>query len=273
MLRVLSMGWGLQTWCLAAMAAEGLFARPHLIIFADAGHDREETYAFRDAWAPWLEERGIPHRTVWSDRAPVVRVNTSTGVLIPAYTADPVTGARGQLHRHCTPEWKSQPVRKAVREELAARGMKPDLGAVELWLGITLDEARRCRRSDVRYVRHRYPLIERRMTRSDCIRWLQEKRLPLAPRSSCCFCPLQSTHAWREMKRHRGPDWDYAVQVDAQIRNARRESGGQLFVHPGLKPLPEAVRIEEDLGYEPIPLLGSEPSPLHHHPAVPGRSR
>lgn len=52
--------------------------------------------------------------------------------------------------------------------------------------------------------------------------------------------------AWDELKRSGGPDWDEAVAVDSAIRHQR--PGYALYVHPGRRPLEEAIRIPEDEG-------------------------
>lgn len=257
-LRVLSMGWGTQTWALAAMAALGAVEPIDLMVFADAGHERVETYRFREQQLRWLRRRGVRETRVEPDRPHYVYYGDSTRVIIPAFSKHPVTGRKGQLHRHCTPAWKSAPVRKQLHRELAQRGRPLEPECVELWLGISADEARRAVPADVRYIRHRYPLIEQGFTRHDSFRWLRQHGLPLAPRSSCYFCPLQDYESWRRMKREGGPDWQRAVHVDAELREARIENGAQLFLHPELKPLPEAVRIPEDVGHHALSLLETE---------------
>ena len=71
------------------------------------------------------------------------------------------------------------------------------------------------------YISHRYPLVERRLTRGDCITWLQRHDLPVPPKSACVFCPYHTRSAWGELKRQGGSDWAHAVYVDAQIGEAR----------------------------------------------------
>jgi len=83
-----------------------------------------------------------------------------------------------------TREYKLDPIRRKVRELHEAAGRRP----VEQWLGISLDEIGRMRTSDVQYITHRYPLVERRLTRWDCQRWLQAHGWPEVPKSSCIGC-------------------------------------------------------------------------------------
>ena len=134
------------------------------------------------------------------------------------------------------------PIRKFIRGKIG--GLEP--GSVESWQGISLDEFERMRTSDVAYITNVYPLVEKRITRADCVTWLQQHGLDVPPKSSCTFCPYHSLGEWKRLKREGGPDWQEATAVDIAIRDKRTKHS--LFVHPARKPLPEAIRIPEDEG-------------------------
>ena len=250
-LTILSMGWGVQTWALAAMMALGEIPRPSMIVFADTGHEQQATYDFVRQWAPWLGEHGLSTVTVQGTRTETVREDWSNSVIIPAFTMD-AKGNRGQVRRQCTHDWKVMPVRRWVRDELDRLGLRRLPGVVETWMGISWDEAHRMRDSDVAYITNGYPLIDRRLTRADCKAWLERHGLPVPPKSACTFCPYKSRNAWKEMKRLDGPDWQEAVAVDASVRDRRPPR--QLFVHPARVPLEQAVSIPEDYGAHQLAL-------------------
>jgi hypothetical protein len=105
---------------------------------------------------------------------------------------------------------------------------------VEMWLGISTDEFQRMKDSDVKYITHRWPLIERGMSRADCVKWLEAHELDVPSRSACVFCPFHNTAEWRGIKAH-PEDWADAIAIDQKIRDARPPY--QLFVHPSRKPL------------------------------------
>ncbi|MDP2728852.1 MAG: hypothetical protein Q8P59_15085 [Dehalococcoidia bacterium] len=223
--------------------------RADLLIFADTHHEGEGTYDFARQWTPWLGEHGLTVVTVEGKRTEVVREDWGDGsVLIPAFTVDSETGAEGQIRRQCTHDWKITPIRHWIREELSRQSRKAAPGAVECWQGISLDEALRMRTSDVKYLTNVYPLVDLRMTRMDCIQWLEARGLPIPPKSACTFCPFKSVVAWRELKRQGGVDWQEAVEVDEAVREKRKVQHGLLYVHPARKPLSEAVDIPEDHG-------------------------
>jgi len=57
-MKIISLGWGVQSWTLAAMAALGEI-EADVAIHADTTWEKAATYAFRQQWEPWLQERGL----------------------------------------------------------------------------------------------------------------------------------------------------------------------------------------------------------------------
>lgn len=253
-LRVLSLGWGVQSWTLAAMTALGELPPLDYAIHADTGHEMSGTYAHARKCAPWLEERGVKVVTVHPTRNDVVREDWSASVLIPAFSSE-VGDGRGQVKRQCTHDWKIMPIRRFIRSVLGD-SIRP--GSVELIQGISFDEWDRMRTSDVQYITNVYPLVDKRIKRADCILWLERHGLDVPPKSACTFCPYHSLGGWKELKRRGGSDWQEAVEVDTAIRHKRSlgagkpghevQKGIELYVHPYRKPLAEAVSIPEDHG-------------------------
>ena len=254
-IRILSMGWGVQTWTLAAMTAIGEAPPVDFIVHADTGHEMEGTYSFAKTWTPWLEDHGISVATVKNNKTDVIR---HSGVQIPAHFLDQ-EGGKGIVRRQCTQEWKLRPLRKFAREALREKGIKRVKGSVEMVIGISMDEFMRMKDSNIAYIQNVYPLVDSRMTRAGCISWLEAHNLPSPPKSACTFCPYTSKLGWKNLKRAGGSDWKSAVAVDIAIRNPRKDIPGnkfkgEMFVHSGRVPLPEAINIPEDHGAQQLSL-------------------
>ena len=241
-LTYLSLGWGVQSFTLAAMVALGELPPVDLAIHADTTHEARGTYAHAQKWTPWLGEHGVKVVTVTADNTEVVRAwANSRSVMIPAFTLAP-DGSPGQVRRQCTHDWKLTPIRRYLRQLIP----NPKPGAVECWQGISLDEWHRMRDSDVKYIKNVYPLVDQRMTRRDCISWLLAHGLGVPPKSACVFCPYHALGHWKAMKAEGGADWTLSLAVDETVRD--RRPAHELFVHSARKPLAEAVRIPEDAG-------------------------
>lgn len=234
---VISLGWGVQSFTLAAMAALGdLDCR--IAVHADTGWEHEATYKFAEEWTPWLRQKGLNVVTVKNHlRDPYVP--SQRAVYIPALTTDG-KGSKGAIRRQCTLHWKIRPLRRVISYTLKKHGIPKSPGIVDVLLGISMDEFERARDADVAYLKHRFPLLEpgRRMTRTDCAAYLQAHDLPVPGKSSCVFCPYQSGSAWKSLT---GKDLETAVAVDEQIRDGRPPD--KLFVHPSRKPLREVLDL------------------------------
>ena len=238
--RVISLGWGVQSFTLAAMSALGELDPVDAAIHADTTHEASGTYAFAREWMLWMEELGVSVVTVKSGNPVIDIIRTGGMIYIPAFTRS-LRKRDGMLRRQCTNRWKIQPIRRWLQ---ANRAGKP----VEMWMGITTDEASRMRDSDVKYIRNIYPLIDKGMSRHDCVKWLQAHILPVPPKSACVFCPFHDTRAWRDLKKMSGNgDWKKAIEVDEQIRKVRPPY--ELFLHPSRIPLEDVdISTAEERG-------------------------
>ncbi len=247
-LRVLSLGWGVQSWTLAAMMALNELPRADYLVHADTTWERGATYEFAQSWTPWLSEHGLDVVTVRSDRTKAVERQSVNSVMIPAFTPAG-NGQVGQLRRQCTNIWKVQPVRRFLAAELRKRGIKKHPGVATMLMGISLDEFMRMRDSDVKYVQNEYPLVDLKMTRQDCMLWLERHDLPVPIKSSCVFCPYHNQSAWQRLGRAGGSDYEIAVEVDEAIRHKRGKR--QLFIHRSCRPLREVVVDDGQLAIWP----------------------
>ena len=238
-MRAVSLGWGVQSFTLAAMSALGDLEPVDVAIHADTTHEASGTYSFAQRWTPWLEDHGVRVVTVRDGTARITTDRKGGEIWIPAFTDTPSANG-GMLRRQCTHRWKVRPLRRWLQANRAGQ-------QVEQWLGISLDEFQRMKDSDVKYCVNRWPLIEQRMTRWDCQRYLETHGLEVPPKSACVFCPFHNMAAWQAMKATGGADWQKAVEVDEAIRDVRPPY--DLYLHPSRIPLIDVdLRSEQDKG-------------------------
>ncbi len=236
-IKILSLGWGVQSWTLAAMIALREIESVDYMIHADTTHEASWTYAHAEKWTPWLKDHRQKVITVKPAKNKLGAFNQYKGVYIPAYTSN--GKSNGQLRRQCTGDWKIAPMRRMIQK-------LRDREQVELWLGITLDEFQRMKNSDVKYIVNRWPLIEMKMTRLDCMNWLDGRGLDIPLKSACSFCPYHTTREWQNIKASPS-DWNEAIRHDEAIRKIRPPF--DLFVHPARIPLVDVdLRTAEEKG-------------------------
>lgn len=248
MIRILSLGAGVQSSTLLLMAARGEFEHvPDAAIFADTGWEPQGVYD----WLAYLEDqvRGV---------IPVYRVGESRNIRDESlasvheggrYAGPPLytIGKKGDpapLRRQCTKEYKLEPILAKVRElvGLGPGQRGPRKPIVEQWLGISLDEVIRMKPSRKRWIEHRWPLIERGMDRQACLRWFEKAGLPVPPKSACIACPYTDPARWRDMKLNRPDEFAEAVAFDRAMREGGRTPRGAknpVYVHRSLRPLDE----------------------------------
>ena len=127
---------------------------------------------------------------------------------------------------------------------LRPRQRVPAGTTVELWLGISTDEAIRMKTSRDRWMPNRYPLIEARMSRSDCLNWWQERYDRPLERSACVACPFQSRKRWVETKRRWPELFAEAVEIDDRLRDGLAYVK-EPYLHSLRMPLAQAVALDE----------------------------
>lgn len=220
-MKIISLGWGVQSMTLAVMAALGDIEPVDYAIHSDTTHEAQGTYDYATRWIDWLNDRGVKVVTVKPKDAPMI--DKWGGVTIPAH-------GQGLIRRQCTGQWKIAPMRRIIQK---LRNGQP----VEQWLGISLDEVQRMKPADVKYITNRYPLIERKMSRWDCKLYLERNGIEIPPRSACVFCPFHSRAEWRDIRDNAPKDWNKAVKIDHAIRKALPPY--DLFVNVQRKPLDE----------------------------------
>jgi len=239
-MRVLSLGAGVQSSTLALMIAHGEVPMVDAAVFADTGDEPEAVYVFLDYLRPMLP---FPVHVVSDGRLSsdfLAALDDPEGRCgqPPFMVWNETKRAGARLWRKCTKEYKLTPIRRFVRE--LSNG-KP----VEQLIGISLDEALRMKPSGVKYITNIFPLVDARLTRTDCLRWMERHGYRKPPKSACLFCPYISNERLRKMRDEAAQDWQRLVDFDHEMR--RRQQGtingakitGTLYVHRDCKPIDE----------------------------------
>ena len=246
--RVLSLGAGVQSTCLALMAERGEYGlpKPDLAIFADTGWEPQAVYDHLD----WLESE-LSYEVVRVNNGNI-RENILQGRMpdgskflgIPAFLVNP-DSTTGILRRQCTTHYKTKPIHHYLRErlQLAPRRRAPIDVQVEMWLGISTDEAMRQKPDQEEWVTKRYPLIELGFSRGQLSNWFNEQYPDHnLPSSSCIGCPYHSDSMWKHLKENDLKSFQEAVFIDQALRNVPATKGaikGEAYLHRSRVPLLE----------------------------------
>ncbi|WP_261614165.1 hypothetical protein [Microbaculum marinisediminis] len=143
----------------------------------------------------------------------------------------------GQGRRQCTREYKIEPLERMQRELLGYKSrQRIPPGSAEVWIGISTDEVVRAGAAFTRWTVNRYPLLEMRMSRGDCIEWLKRHGYPVPPKSACIFCPYRTNAEWRWLRDNDPDSFADAVEIDRLIRDTPGKKHRE-FLHADRVPL------------------------------------
>jgi len=262
-MKVLSLGAGVQSTTLLLMACKGEIEKPDVAIFADTGWESRRTYDHLKWLKSESERHGIPvivvqERNIRDDSLNASELNKGF-YFMPLFMDK--SGKHLMGKRQCTNRYKLQPIFHKIRELLdVSRRAKVKSGAVEMWLGISLDEAQRMSLSYSKWLGKRYPLVERMMSRNDCIMWLHNNYNGLSvAKSACIGCPYHGNLEWQEIYTN-AEEWEDALLVDETIRHGSKtvEAYTQ-YLHRSFKPLRDVdLRTPEAKGQLPFEFYKQE---------------
>lgn len=255
--RVLSLGAGIDSTTLLLMSEHGELPRLDAAIFADTHAEPRAVYEHiarlqsRITIPIYVVTAGVLVDVVLGGMANGKRIGTPP-FFVPGIGKDRHASA---LYRECTREFKIQPVTAKIRELI---GLKPRQRApkgtkVEQWIGFSVDDLGRTFCSKIPWITNRYPLIEQRMWRRDCVAWLRRRGLPIPVKSSCVFCPYHKNAYWRDMRDNRAEEWQQAVTFEARLQQGKLPGvKGKPYLHRSLIPLAMAPIDEPDTGQEEL---------------------
>lgn len=245
-IHIISLGAGVQSSTMALMAAAGeITPMPTCAIFADTQCEPAEVYY----WLEWLEKHlpfpvykvtvgNLGESALKMKRTQDGRLYSKTD--IPFFTLDKATNQIGKIRqRGCTSDFKLAPLRKKQREVAAIKRGQKTVGAFT-WVGISIDEIYRMKPSRDPWAENRWPLIEARMDRKDCLLWMQKHNFPKPPRSACIFCPYHNNTEWRRMKVSAPEEFNKAADFERKIQRIKSESANFScvpFLHRSCIPL------------------------------------
>jgi hypothetical protein len=224
---VWSCGGGTQSAAIAALIVACEIPKPDAAVIADTGREASETWRYYErTLRPALADMGVNLVRLHHDWATVDLFSGEDGktVLMPMFTDQ--NGKTGQIPKYCSNEWKTRPVDRYIK----SLGLKGG----SIWIGFSVDEFHRCRSHDASAKWNpAYPLIERRMSRGDCVALVKRIGWPTPPRSACWMCPYRSDAEWLHLKRTDPIDFETAIRLEYRVR----EVDPNLYLHRSCKPL------------------------------------
>ena len=239
-LQVLSLGAGVQSTTMALMAENGYlgFEKPDLAIFADTGWEPKAVYENLE----WLKTQlSYPVITVSNGN---IRDSILNGINpegrkvidMPVYVMKE-DGKKYIATRQCTRIYKIEPIYRYLREHLGIpAGKTANIEQhVDMWIGISRDEASRVKPSRKIWITNIHPLVNRDISRTQLEDWFK-RNYPgrHLPKSACIGCPFHSDQMWLEMKEKDPESFQEAAAVEWAMQNVPQSRGaleGKPYLH------------------------------------------
>jgi hypothetical protein len=222
-----SCGGGIDSTAIAALIVNGVLPKPELAYMTDCGWETEDTWRYMyEQTIPRLKAVGVTLEVIKTadDGVDTSKLVDGKGfVLIPAYARK--DGKDIRYHTSCNNGWKV----RIAQHWLRSRGVE----RCENWIGIAIDEKDRQHISPHKWIVNRYPLIELKMTREECLFYIGSSGWPRPTRTNCIICPQQNDRQWMHLKYKQPNDWLRAVEAERKLHLTRPD----VFFHRSMVPL------------------------------------
>lgn len=177
--------------------------RPDLILFADTGDEKPETYAYLPTINAWLRSVGFPEVTVVKNPRP----KSGDKSLYESCLRNGVLPALAYGAHQCSLVWKLDPQQKFIKRWQPAIDAWAAGLTVSNCIGYDAGPRDSCRqykaegKAKAGYS-NRFPLIEWQWDRERCEREIAAAGLPVPVKSACFHCPASKEHEIVWLHRH-----------------------------------------------------------------------
>lgn len=148
-------------------------------VFSDTGCEKPETYEYLKLLReegykitriiPQVKEKGVTYTNLYD--------------YFWSWQGIPI------IHRRqCCAKFKKQPIDKYVKQPC------------DVMLGYDFNERKRRHTKNRKQIVFTFPLIERKITRDQCIKIIKDHGLPIPINSSCYFYPFKSKKQWKHLR-------------------------------------------------------------------------
>jgi hypothetical protein len=224
---VVAYGVGVDsTAMLIGMHARGI--RPDLILFADTGSEKRETYAYLPVMARWLAQVGFPPIVVV--RKVVTRFKNAPYDTLEGNCLSNSTLPGLAFHKKsCSVKWKKEPQDKYVNNWAPARlaWLRGQKVTKAIGYDAGKKDARRAWRltDDAKY-HYIYPLRDWGWDRERCQAEIRAAGLPVPMKSACFFCPASQPEEIRWLAEEHPDLAQRIVAIEARAASKLRKAAG-----------------------------------------------
>jgi len=190
--------------------------RPDLILFADTGDEKPETYAYLPVINAWLESVGFPQVVVVKNPRPVSGDKSLSDSCLRLGTLPALAYGMHQ----CSLVWKLDPQQKYIKQwGPAIKARAAGLNVINC-VGYDAGPRDSCRQykaegKEKPGFTNRFPLIEWGWDRERCEAEIAAAGLPVPMKSACFHCPASKKHEIVWLQRNQPEQYAKALRMEA----------------------------------------------------------
>lgn len=123
------------------------------------------------------------------------------------------------MGRQCTVVYKINAILKELRKQEQIDRFNAKKHRINMYIGFTIDEISRVKESPSSYIDNIFPLVEMRMAKYDCIKYIENK-LGFTPRSSVCgMCYANDFDRVYDLYKNDPKSWQRILKLDEAMAN------------------------------------------------------
>jgi hypothetical protein len=231
-MKIVSFGGGVQSTAMVVLAAQGKI-EVDAFVFSDTGFEQSIVFDFLEKYTlPMLEKAGIPFYIAKCEEfaGKLHGKTTYANWLLPPFFHLDGDSEIGRLPAYCSTNWKRKIIERFLKKEYDAK-------RYELIMGFSIYEMHRAgRMKSTKKYQYKFPLLDLKMSRGDCVALVNRTFNAPPPRSSCYFCPNHTQHEWHEVMNSK--DREKVIEVDRMIRTTILD-GVTCYLTADCKPIDE----------------------------------
>ena len=185
------------------------------IIFADTGWERSDIISQTKEIKKYIESHGYKFTIVQSELGSLEnyledQLKDDGFVPIPYLSKD-----KGIGQRQCTNQFKLRPINSYLRKNYGPISRIAQLG-------IHYDEFQRVKDPVIKRDVNRFPLVDLKLRRADCVKILEEEGLPIPPKSACVGCPYLPASRFINLSKEIPADFERAEKIDTVLNKKKQ---------------------------------------------------
>lgn len=223
---IVSYGAGINSTAMVLLMIEDGIAID-AILFADTGGEKPETYAFIKEFNSYLVSQGQCGITVVKNDFPQGIID---GSLENECLRTKSLPSKAYGWGSCSMKWKRDPQERWIKRTFFVQ--RDGLDRLFRYVGMGAEEQHRADKfSSDGFICFKFPLIEHKYYREDCVALITNKGLSVPPKSACFFCPMSKKKEILALSKKHPDLFARAVQIEktALASTLRQKGLGRSF--------------------------------------------